>query len=108
MVVVATILAEIVGHWIHDLAGSVYARYTGRFETKSCLIPLYFATFTMVIRIVLIGSSLQYLWHYMVITISMGLFVFGFMVITAAIDAYVLDSYSEAPGYWRGLMLQEL
>ena len=34
----------------------------------------------------------------MVITISMGLFVFGFMVITTAIDAYVLDSYPEAPG----------
>ena len=98
MVVVATILAEIAGHWVHDLAGSIYAYYTGRFETKSCPIPIYLATFIMVICIVPIDSGLQYIWYYIAITISIGLFVFGFMVITTAIDAYVLNSYPEASG----------
>ena len=34
----------------------------------------------------------------MVIAVSMGLFGFGIMIVTTAINAYVLDSYPEAPG----------
>lgn len=34
----------------------------------------------------------------MAIAISMALFVFGIMIVTTAINAYVLDSYPEAPG----------
>ncbi len=34
----------------------------------------------------------------MAIAVSMGLFVFGIMIVTTAINAYVLDSYPEAPG----------
>ena len=52
----------------------------------------------MVIGIVLIGYGLQRMWHYMAIAVSMALFVFGMMIVTTAINAYVLDSYPEAPG----------
>lgn len=52
----------------------------------------------MIIGIVLVGCGLQRVWHYMLIAVSMGLFVFGIMVVTTAINAYVLDSYPEAPG----------
>ena len=34
----------------------------------------------------------------MAIAVSMALFVFGIMIVTTAINAYVLDSYPEAPG----------
>ena len=34
----------------------------------------------------------------MAIAVSMALFVFGMMIVTTAINAYVLDSYPEAPG----------
>lgn len=52
----------------------------------------------MVIGIVLVGYGLQRIWHYMVIAVTLGLFVFGIMIVTTAINAYVLDSYPEAPG----------
>ena len=52
----------------------------------------------MVLGIVLVGVGLQRVWHYMVIAVSMGLFVFGIMITTTAINAYVLDAYPEAPG----------
>ena len=52
----------------------------------------------MIIGIVLIGYGLQRVWHYMAIAVSMGLFVFGVMIVTTAVNAYVLDSYPEAPG----------
>lgn len=52
----------------------------------------------MVLGIVLLGYALERLWHYMAVAISLGLFVFGIMIVTTAINAYVLDSYPEAPG----------
>ena len=52
----------------------------------------------MVTGIVLVGYGLQRLWHYMVIAVGIGLFVFGILIVTTAINAYVLDSYPEAPG----------
>ena len=52
----------------------------------------------MVIGMVLVGTGLQHVWHYMVLAVGLGLFVFGIMIVTTAINAYVLDSYPEAPG----------
>ncbi|KAL8831348.1 MAG: hypothetical protein Q9170_005341 [Blastenia crenularia] len=97
--IVATVLAEIVGHWIHDWAGAFYARRNGgKFEPEGRLLPIYMASPLMIAGIVLVGVGLQRVWHYMAIAVSMGLFVFGIMIVTTAINAYVLDSYPEAPG----------
>lgn len=95
----ATILGELVGHWIHDWAGAFYTRRNGGvFESESRLLPIYMASPLMITGIVLVGFGLQREWHYMAIAVSIGLFVFGIMIVTTAINAYVLDSYPEAPG----------
>ena len=52
----------------------------------------------MVIGIVISGVALQHVWHYMIIAVALALYVFGLMIVTTAINAYVLDSYPEAPG----------
>lgn len=56
------------------------------------------ATPIMILGIVLLGVALERIWHYMIVAVSLGLFVFGIMIVTTAINSYVLDSYPEAPG----------
>ena len=97
--IIATILAEFAGHWLHDLVATLYTRqHAGRFEPEARLLPVYLATPVMITGIVLVGYGLQRVWHYMIIAVGMGLFVFGIMIVTTAINAYVLDSYPEASG----------
>ncbi len=97
--IVAVLLGEAVGHWIHDFAGTAYQRYhKGRLEPEARLIPIYMATPIIILGIIVVGISLQHVWHYMVVAVGLGLFVFGIMIVTTAINAYVLDSYPEAPG----------
>ena len=52
----------------------------------------------MVLGIILLGFSLERAWHFMVTAVAWGLYVFGIMISTTAINAYVLDSYPEASG----------
>jgi hypothetical protein len=52
----------------------------------------------MVLGVVLLGQSLQHEWHYMVTAVVWGLFVFGIIICTTSINAYLLDSYPEASG----------
>jgi hypothetical protein len=52
----------------------------------------------MVIGLILLGFSLQEGWHYMATSVSWGLYVFGIMVTTVALNAYNLDSYPEGSG----------
>lgn len=52
----------------------------------------------MLLGIILLGFSLQRAWHYMVTAVVWGLFVFGIMIATTAINGYVLDAYPEASG----------
>ena len=93
------LLGEAVGHWIHDLAGTAYQRYhKGRLEPEARLIPIYMATPIMIFGIVIVGVSLERIWHYMVVAVGLGVFVFGIMIVTTSINSYVLDVYPEAPG----------
>lgn len=62
------------------------------------MIPIYVATPIMILGIVLSGVILEHVWHHIIVAVSLGLFVFGTMIVTAAINSYVLDSYPEAPG----------
>jgi len=96
---VATILGEITGHFAFDISASIYRkRHGGVLEPEARLLPVWFATPLMVIGIVLLGFSLQNHWHYMVTAVTWGLFVYGILVCTTAINSYLLDAYPEASG----------
>ncbi len=52
----------------------------------------------MVAGLILLGFCLEEGWHYMATSVSWGLYVFGIMVTTVALNAYNLDSYPEGSG----------
>ena len=52
----------------------------------------------MISGIVLLGFALERGYHYMLASLGWGLYVFGVMITTVAVNAYVLDSYPEASG----------
>jgi hypothetical protein len=52
----------------------------------------------MVAGIVLLGFALQNAYHYMLTSLGWGMYVFGIMITTVAINAYGVDSYPEASG----------
>ncbi len=52
----------------------------------------------MLAGLVLIGFCLQNGYHYMVTAVAWGLYVFGIMITTVALNAYNLESYPEASG----------
>jgi uncharacterized membrane protein len=96
---VATILGEITGHFVFDLAVKIYMkRNGGRLDPEARLIPLWFATPLMVLGIVLLGYSLENKWHYMVTAVTWGFFVYGIIICTTGINSYLLDVYPEASG----------
>lgn len=97
--IVAVVLAELAGHWLHDrLARAYMARHHGRFEPEVRLRAVCVALPLMVLGLVLIGQSLGQAWHYMATAVSWGLYVFGIMLTTTALSSYMLDCYPEASG----------
>lgn len=72
--------------------------HNGRLEPEARLIAIWLATPFMVTGIVVLGFSLQEGWHYIVTAVAWGFFVFGIMIVTTAINSYVLDSYPEGSG----------
>jgi hypothetical protein len=52
----------------------------------------------LVSGLILMGFALEREYHYMLAALGWGLYVFGIMVVTVAINSYVLDSYPEASG----------
>ncbi|CZR62199.1 related to HOL1 protein [Phialocephala subalpina] len=96
---VATVLGEITGHFVFDLSARIYRkRNNGSMEPEARLLPLWFATPLMVLGIVLLGFTLENHWHYMVMAVTWGLFVYGIIICTTGINAYLLDAYPEASG----------
>lgn len=97
--VVAVLLGELTGHWLHDVLARRYVRaHRGRFEPEVRLRAIVFSLPLMVAGLVLIGQALQGEWHYMALSVSWGLYVYGIMITTVAISSYCLDSYPEASG----------
>ncbi|KAJ5767412.1 MFS transporter [Penicillium nucicola] len=97
--IVAALLGEICGHYIHDFLASQYIKkHHGHFEPEVRLRAAILATPFMITGIVLLGFALQYGYHYMITSLGWGLYVFGIMVTTVAVNAYGLDSYSEGSG----------
>jgi MFS family permease len=96
---IATVLGEIAGHFVFDLSAKMYRKsHRGVLEPEARLIPIWFAMPIMVLGITLLGFSLERKWHFMVMAVVWGLFVFGIIVCTTGINAYLLDAYPEASG----------
>jgi len=97
--IVAAIIGEVVGHWLHDIIASFYMRrHDGRFEPEARLAVTWISVPFMVAGLVLLGFSLERGYHFMIASLAWGLYVFGIMITTVGISAYVLDSYPEASG----------
>lgn len=97
--VVAAILGEIAGHWLHDILAVMAARRNhGRLEPEARLTATWISTPFMVAGLILLGFALERHYHYMLAALGWGCYVFGIMITTVAINAYVLDSYPEASG----------
>ncbi|ERS98813.1 Major Facilitator Superfamily protein [Sporothrix schenckii 1099-18] len=97
--VVAVILGELAGHWLHDAIAQQYIRtHKGHFEPEVRLRAIFVSLPFMIIGIVLLGQSLENRWHFMATSVTWGLYVFGIMITTVALSSYSLDSYPEASG----------
>lgn len=97
--IVAALLGEFIGHWLHDMIFRFNVkRQKGHFEPEGRLQAIWFSTPFMLAGLVLLGYSLENEWHYMLTSLSWGLYVFGIMISTVALNAYNLDSYPEASG----------
>ena len=96
---VAAILGEITGHWLHDGIARIYAKYNNnRLEPEARLWAIWFSMPFMVPGLILLGFALERHYHYMLAALGWGLYVFGIMIVTVAVNSYVLDAYPEASG----------
>lgn len=97
--IVAAILGFIVGHWLHDAVTNIYIRrHAGHLEPEARLLVIWFSAPLMVTGLVLVGVALQHGWHYMLTAFAWGLYVFGLVITSVAINAYNLNSYPQAAG----------
>lgn len=97
--VIAAILGEIVGHWLHDFIAKIYMRRNnGTLDPEARLLAIYVSTPFMLAGLVAVGFCLQNGYHYMVTAVTWGLYVFGIMITTVALNAYNLEAYPEASG----------
>lgn len=97
--VVAALLGEIAGHWLHDaIARQFINTHGGQFEPETRLRAIWFSTPFMLAGLVGLGFALEDGYHFMVTALFWGLYVFGIMISTVALNAYNLDSYPAASG----------
>lgn len=97
--IVAALLGEVAGHWLHDGIARQYIKtHDGHFEPEVRLRAIWFSTPFMLAGLIGLGFALQDAYHFMVTAIFWGLYVFGIMISTVALNAYNLDSYPEASG----------
>ena len=96
---IAAVIGEVSCHLIHDLIALHYInKHHGHFEPELRLRAIFISTPFMVVGIVLLGFALENAYHYLLASLGWGLYVFGIMVTTVAINAYGLDSYPEGSG----------
>lgn len=97
--IVAALLGEFSGHWLHDAIARQYIlSHHGHFEPETRLRAIWFSTPFMLAGLVGMGFALEEAYHYMITALFWGLYVFGIMIATVALNAYNLDSYPEASG----------
>ena len=97
--IVGVLLGWFAGHWLHDAFGRFYAaRHGGRIDPEARLIITYPATLILGVALIILGFALQNQWHYMVLAVFAAVQCFGVMIVTTAINAYLLDCYPEGSG----------
>lgn len=100
---IAVVLGQIAGHWLHDAIARYYThKHHGRFEPEARLMAIWFSTPFMITGLVVIGFALQKPFPAAVLGVGWGLFVFGIMITTVALQAYVLGCYPEGSGEVAG------
>jgi hypothetical protein len=97
--IVAALLGELLGHWLHDFIATRFIKgHGGHFEPEVRLQAIYVSTPFMLVGLIGLGFALEDGYHYMLTSLFWGLYVFGIMITTVALNAYNLDSYPEASG----------
>jgi hypothetical protein len=97
--VVGAILGLIIGHFLFDFLGRLYARFHhGKIDPEARLIVLWLILPLKIVGYNLIGISLEQHWSYWVIAVGWGMHNFATIVTTTAVGAYMIDAYPEAPG----------
>lgn len=96
---IGVLLGWLAGHFLHDAVGRFYMqRHAGRLNPEARLIILYPATLILCLSLIVLGQALQHEWHYMVLAVFAAMQCFGVMIVTTAINAYLLDCYPEGSG----------
>lgn len=96
---VGVVLGWLAGHYLHDAVGRYYMqRHAGRLDPEARLIITYPATLILCLCLIILGFAFQHRWHYMVLAVFATLQCFGVMIVTTAINAYLLDCYPEGSG----------
>ena len=84
---------------MHDTVGRLYARrHDGHIDPEARLIIAYPASVLLFIAVLVIGFALEHQWHYMILAVFSAVQTVGVMIVTTAINAYLLDSYPEGSG----------
>ncbi|OGM48241.1 glutaminyl cyclase [Aspergillus bombycis] len=97
--IVGVLVGWFAGHFLHDAVGQYYIkRHGGRLDPEARLIITYPATMICCVSLIILGLAFQYHWHYMVIAVFAATQCVGVMIVTTAINAYLLDSYPEGSG----------
>lgn len=103
--VISVLLGEVIGHWTNEWVAKRYiATHDGIFKPEARLPPIYPAHVLMVAGLVTIGQALGRHLNLAAVALGWGMFVFGQMVMTVSLTAYILDAYPTAPGEIASLM----
>ncbi|KAK7206002.1 MFS transporter [Myxozyma melibiosi] len=96
---IGAVLGELFGHFFNDFLAKRYIRlHNGHFEPEARLVALYVGELFIIPGLIIAGFALYNLWHWAVLAVGWGMFVFGVMISTVVLVAYLLDSYPEASG----------
>ncbi|KAJ6008466.1 MFS transporter [Penicillium herquei] len=97
--IVGCLVGWFIGHFLHDAVGRYYTnRHAGRLHPEARLIITYPATILCCVSLIILGLAFQRHWHYMVIAVFAATQCVGVMIVTTAVNAYLLDCYPEGSG----------
>lgn len=97
--IVGVLIGWFSGHFLHDAVGRYYTKqHAGRLDPEARLIITYPAIMLACISLIILGFAFEKRWHYMVIAVFAAVQCIGIMVVTTAINAYLLDCYPEGSG----------
>lgn len=103
--IIAVLLGERFGHFFNDFIARLYVRtHKGVFVPEARLKTTYVAAFLTVPGLVVVGQVLQHHLHWAGLVLGWGMYVFGYMIVSVAVTAYVLDSYARASGELAALI----